>query len=150
MHHTKNAQGLLNLAKLADWFEAGAEHWTLDMKRGCTIARDTYSDKPIPETCGTAGCIAGAAFSLAVHEMDPFDRRRLFARATPKDDTQDEFAFDDVRKVALDWLGLEDDKSWYGHPLFSSDKAPEGVTATQAAAAIRRVIAGQDPWPWTT
>jgi hypothetical protein len=127
---------LENMQTLKAFFDDGAPHFHLDMTLPLgdpkSLAIQTYADEPIPADCGSAGCIAGAAYML----LDPFHSLDLGL----------ESQWDIIGPKALKLLGLPEEDEFYQHPLFSSELAPEGCTAEQASQAIQNVIDGKEPW----
>ena len=143
-----------NRRKLIDFFDEGAPHYTIDMDRG--LVTETYDFGQVPSTCGSAGCIAGAAFTMWLQTIDPARRATTVKRAQitqshdSDEDPQFEYDYQTVRDGALEFLGLpltdHAGPLQYGHPLFSSEMAPRGCTAADAARALRRTFEGKDPW----
>lgn len=130
-----------NLRKLKAFFDDGAPHFHLDMRVpfGAADRSDMtrYINSPVPENCGSAGCIAGAAYMLFEESPDP--HMHLVDQ------------WDTVCPKALRHLGLPNEgDEFFGHPLFDQNLAPEGCTAQQAAAAIENVLKGEFPWPIST
>ena len=115
------------LEELAHWLEAGAPHIIFDMNQSMEVIEEDPDQERFPLYCGTMCCIAGYACIL-----DDI-------RATPWPNTRDH---------ALRILGLPDDGSFYGHPLFNPELAPEDCTPQQAAVAVRKVIADPECNPW--
>jgi hypothetical protein len=143
MHHNPK---LPNLVRLAEFMDAGAPEWNFDMLTGAMKKFDRYSGKPVPTECGTAGCIAGAAFSMALGDMTPQERYKTLRAAANQ--SENEFAFKVVAQVACDWLGLTYEEDACAHnPLFMIAGHNARATPEQAAIAIRNTIAGEaDPW----
>jgi hypothetical protein len=140
-----------NRQKLIDFFDQGAPHYRFDMGSGLKV--DVYHSAEIPTTCGTAGCIAGAAFTMWLQSIEPEKRKRTVHQAAisadwslDEDDTV-EYDWDLILNGALEFLGLEKvSEDHCGHPLFNFALGYK-ATASDAAAALRRTFAGQDPWP---
>ena len=150
-----------NLTKLAEWLEAGAPHAYFSMKIGVCPPTDkdvawssgrryTFEKlfKDSPELnkpdCGTVCCIAGAA-----HLMSEAEEGQLF----PSLEEQLTFrpSWDNTAEAALDYLGLtrrplSEIDYHRAHDLFDMDLAPANCTPAQAAVAVRRVMAGEEPW----
>lgn len=138
---------LVNLNRLAQWFEAGAPHcvarmyWiisdveTVAKDEGLTIGEWRIAEG-IPEDCGTVCCVAGAAVLM----------KRSDEQGVPIHEVDFRRTWVDIRSEALEWLGLPDGGGWFAHPLFNDRLAPEGTGAAEMAAAIRRVMAGEHPW----
>jgi hypothetical protein len=87
--------------------------------------------------------------------ISPEERASLVDRATrtadwaPGDDDLVEYDWSMVLGAALRFLGLNHVQGEYcGHPLFNLERAPK-ATAADAAAALRRTFAGEEPWPGT-
>lgn len=146
----------VNRKNLIDFFDQGAPHYDFGMSRGLVVS--TYHAEEVPQTCGTAGCIAGAAFIMWLKTLEPKHRADVLKRAAttartldPKEDPTVEFDYTMVRDGALEFLGLEltqhDGWMQFGHPLFSPGLAPAMCTAAQAAEALRRTFDGEAPWP---
>lgn len=138
-----------NFEKLLSWLDAGAPHFVFDMDHGLDYVEQVrdieallaYSNQRDKAACGTVCCIAGAAqlMSLAPEgELfpSPEDQQRLVDYAD----------WTNTRDLALAWLGLPSNNDPLGHDLFSFALAPNNCTPQQAAAAVRRVMAGQEPW----
>lgn len=128
---------LENMQKLKAFFDAGAPHFHLDMNLPFGDAKlpeiIRFADEPIPETCGTAGCIGGAAYML----LSP----------NPEKDLDLGVQWYIIGPKALALLDLPDvGDSYYGHPLFNNNLSPRGCTASQASIAIQNVIDGKEPW----
>ena len=126
-----------NLTILREWFLAGAPHYYLNMNLPYGNPADPevveYVDKPIPNSCGSAGCIAGAAYHLLEERPD---------KHIPLEDQ-----WDVIRPKAMELLDLpEKGDPFFGHSLFNSDICPDDVTPEMAAEAIQNVIDGKDPW----
>lgn len=142
-----------NRHKLIDFFDQGAPHYHFDMMSGLQI--EVHHSTEVPTTCGTTGCIAGAAFTMWLRTLSPERRADLVDKATrtadwaPGDNELVEYDWSMVLGAALEFLGLKRVQGEYcGHPLFNLERAPK-ATAADAAAALRRTFAGQDPWPGT-
>jgi hypothetical protein len=142
-----------NRQKLIDFFDQGAPHYRFDMMSGLQI--EVHHSTEVPTTCGTTGCIAGAAFTMWLRTISPEERASLVDRATrtadwaPGDNDLVEYDWSMVLGAALDFLGLKRVQGEYcGHPLFNLERAPK-ATAADAAAALRRTFAGEEPWPGT-
>lgn len=146
----------VNRKKLIDFFDQGAPHFEFDMNRGLVVTLHHASE--VPSTCGTSGCIAGAAFTMWLQTLEPARRKEVAARAkkygdeiTCNDDDEPnpkiEYDYTLVRDGALEFLGLKRvDGQYCGHPLFSTEHAPHRATATDAAEALRRTFDGRAPW----
>jgi hypothetical protein len=147
---------LENLEKLAQWLEAGAPHVIFDMNVGvCPLTdQDVYDQtdyltlqeyidahpNPTPD-CGTACCMAGAAYLMSqAPEGQLFPSLEAQAKMTT--------LWTSIRNTAADFLGLHisQERWWVGHELFDQSLAPNNCTPAQAAAAVRRVMAGEAPW----
>ena len=147
-----------HLTQLAEWLEAGAPHAYFSMELGICPATDegifdnccsatleelfwhtNELDKP---ACGTVCCIAGAAQLMSIAPDG-----QIF----PSQKAQDEFmaagkgSWLKTQIDALNYLGLEMGDA-YDHPLFDMRRAPSPCSPAQAAVAVRRVIAGKEPW----
>lgn len=145
----------VNRANLIDFFDQGAPHFDFGMDRGLVVS--TYHASEVPNTCGSAGCIAGAAFVMWLKTLEPSYRAEIVKKAAktadlldPKEDPTVEFDYTMVRDGALEFLGLEltqhDGYMQFGHPLFSPGLAPRKCTAADAAEALRRTFDGKTPW----
>jgi hypothetical protein len=156
-----------HLTQLAEWLEAGAPHAYFSMELGVCAATDSgvadatsdYStlgsllrrtDEMLKPDCGTVCCIAGAAHLMSVAEPGEIFPSLKRQQALLKDAEGDWAA---TRDAALEFLGLSlhgDLMAQYkGHPLFDDELAPDPCSPAQAAAAVRRVIAGKAPWETT-
>ncbi len=138
-----------NCNKLLEWLDAGAPHAVFDITVGsaCVIEYkddDGHFMDPFVEhqvktkgigDCGTVCCIAGAAAALKLGDI-----------STPVQGIE----FTGIANLALDFLGLEKQSGchdpWLLHDLFDPDLAPSDCTPQQAAAALRRVMVGEEPW----
>jgi hypothetical protein len=146
-----------NRRKLIDFFEQGAPHYVFNMNKGLKV-QETYHKGDIPSTCGTTGCIAGAAFTMWLETLEPEHRKEILSKSTNNlnfdtsgdADYQDEFDYSIVRDGALKFLGLTLVGGFGGHPLFNMDEAPRHCTAPQAVFALRRTFEGKNPWPQRT
>lgn len=135
-----------NLKKLKAFFDAGAPHFhfnmTMPLISDIEFAIKRYHDEEIPSTCGSAGCIAGAAAQMA--------------GANTKGIGLDEMWIDVTRPEALKFCGFPEPyedrdapyahDAFFGHDLFDPDLAPFNCTPQQAAQAIQNVIDGRAPW----
>lgn len=131
------------MIRLKEWFDNGAPHFLFDMDVPYATGENPeelaeammnqtdeyYDDKEIPQTCGSAGCIAGAA----VH---------LFGSMEQKSD----ISWPNIRDSAADHLDLPCGDEFYHHDLFNPYITPSGVTAKMASEAIQRVIDGKEAW----
>lgn len=123
----------MGLKALAHWLEHGAPHVVFDMTQGMTLPDEPeHLREAAQKGCGTVCCIAGYAALLDGYE-----------RPT---DAYPDLDWEPLRDQALNALGLPNNGEWYGHDLFDNELAPHNCTPTQAAAAVRRVIAGKEPW----
>lgn len=117
--------------KTIAFFEAGAPHFTIDMVDWLRRTRseeepETYGDSPVPQLCGTAGCIAGVVYAIATGRGAPSDGPNM-----------------DVSHTAKAALGY----SIYslGMPLlFSPFAAPADVTAAECVEALRSARVNRD------
>ena len=146
----------VNRRQLIDFFDNGAPHFEFDMNRGLVVTLHHASE--VPSTCGTAGCIAGAAFTMWLQTLEPARRKEVAAQAKKYgdeitcNDADDpnppvEYDYGLVRDGALEFLGLErDHATHFGHPLFNMELAPRRATAADAAMALRRTFNGRAPW----
>jgi hypothetical protein len=158
-----------HLTQLAEWLEAGAPHAYFSMELGVCRATDggvadannEYStlasllrrtDEMRKPACGTVCCIAGAAHLMSVAEpgeVFPSPKRQQALLETADGN------WGDTRDAALEFLGLSHSLHggemavYKGHPLFDDALAPDPCSPAQAAAAVRRVIAGKAPWETT-
>lgn len=123
-----------NLNRVAEWLEAGAPHVIFNMLVGIGNV-DELIDVSGHSDCGTVCCIAGAAQLMSVAPEG-----QEFPDIETQIQMQQNADWADTEEVALEWLGLQDDS------LFSFHQAPDNCTPLQAAAAVRRVMAGQEPW----
>lgn len=127
-----------NLTILKKFFDDGAPHYHLDMNIPFGESSDPeiihYAKDPIPQTCGSAGCIAGAAYML----LHPSPDRQIPL----------EFQWQVIGSTALDLLDLPHsaDDEFYYHDLFNPHLAPDRCTAEDASKAIQNVIDGKAPW----
>jgi len=147
-----------NRQKLIDFFDKGAPHFEFNMDRGLVVTLHHASE--VPNLCGSAGCIAGAAFTMWLKTLEPSLRAEIVKKGVKRGDEittdseddpepQVEYDYHMVRDGALEFLGLsldEDRGGHFGHPLFSPYLAPQGCTATDAATALRRTFDGLTPW----
>lgn len=145
----------VNRRKLIDFFDAGAPHFEFDMRRGLVVK--TFHAHEVPSTCGSAGCIAGAAFTMWLQTIDPAHRAEVVEKGAtlPQADEPGhpdpgvEYDYNVVTDGALEFLGLPrtaHEGMQFGHPLFSPLLAPPGCTAADAAEALRRTFKGEYPW----
>lgn len=129
-----------NLEQLAQWLEAGAPHVVFNMSYyiaeldevGTDYEERAFrieSDQKGLGDCGTVCCIAGYA-------------AKMKCKKTANS------SWPETRDAAINILGLEHkhDAGGMGHDLFDPDLAPSNCTPQQAAAAVRRVMAGEEPW----
>jgi hypothetical protein len=158
-----------HLTQLAEWLEAGAPHAYFNMELGICAATDDgvadatgdcstlgsllrRTDEMLKPDCGTVCCIAGAAHLMSVAEPGEIFPSLKRQQALLKD-TEGDWAA--TRDAALGFLGLsrnlhESEMAVHkGHPLFDAVLAPDPCSPAQAAAAVRRVIAGKAPWKTT-
>lgn len=151
-----------NMQRLLTFYEAGAPEFRLDMATGLTAV--LHHDKPVPDFCGSAGCIAGSAFVMWLNDHPEDQRKDISARflspfvhedMEPEINGPDEseptvYAWKRIRDVAGKFLDIpiEDvcDHGNPGHALFHPGRAPSDCTATQAAQAIRNMLDGKEPW----
>ena len=148
-----------HLAQLAEWLEAGAPHAYFSMRVGLCPATDegvfeassnssleelfagsNELDKP---ACGSVCCIAGAAHLMSIA---PEGKGFPSAEAQRKLLESDEMYWPSTQGAAMKYLGFEDKGGFLDHPLFDFTLAPSPCSPAQAAIAVRRVIAGQEPW----
>lgn len=141
-----------NLLELKAWLDDGAPHVVFDMdtgvlpvkyaKRSVEQQRGVHSKgvKSIKRqmktkgigACGTACCIAGYAYILAVGEKKACAESEWYR----------------ISSKALEYLGLPYGCTEYGHDLFSPDLAPKGCTPAQASKAVQNVIDNPNVNPW--
>lgn len=147
-----------NRQKMIDFFDKGAPHFEFNMDRGLVVTLHHASE--VPSTCGSAGCIAGAAFTMWLQTLEPTLRAEIVKKGVKRGDEittdsedepepQIEYDYHMVRDGALEFLGLELNEReghHFGHPLFSPGLAPRGCTAADAAEALRRTFKGETPW----
>jgi len=141
---------IANCNKLLAWLDGGAPHAVLDM--GTTVrAPEKWDDDEdtLGNICGTICCIAGAAFQMSLTPDGSF----------PPDILQEaeEASMDDVMWGAATWLGLDVlckgkiQNNGLVLDLFCPDIAYDAgfvnPTPADAAAAVRRVMAGEEAWP---
>lgn len=138
------------LSGLADWLDEGAPGVAFNM---------FAIRQPISYVLGPEG--------------DPMDARMILRQVAEKNLTQTDICcgldgaavqlfdpvfpmyapehFERVQERALELLGLprmDKGPRWdCAHDLFDPTNAPDGCSPRQAAQAVRRLIAGQDPWP---
>lgn len=130
---------LENLRLLKAFFDAGAPHYHFDMTLPYGDPKSPevreYVNTVMPNECGSAGCIAGAAYQL--FSEDPI----LFTHVRVQN-------WQEVGSTALKLLGLTEDYATdgYFHELFDPELAPKGCTPAQASKAISRVMKGKKPW----
>jgi len=139
-----------NAALLLEWLDNGAPHTILAMETWGSdiytaiedeyesVVAAYYDDVSIPETCGTAACIAGAACMMAQGTWGDAEAAIETDLTTPESD-------------ALRWLGITKDANALDayHPLFCPEAARDGCgglpTSQDAANALRNTIQSGDP-----
>lgn len=138
-----------NCNKLLEWLDAGAPHAVFDITVGNMRVIERKDDngeirnswvaeqvetKGVGD-CGTVCCIAGAAAALKEGDI-----------STPIPSVD----FEVIATSALNFLGIEEQEDpedkYMLHDLFDPDLAPYNCTPQQAAAALRRVMVGEEPW----
>lgn len=163
------------LEKIAQWLESGAPEVAFDMSEGLAEGRyfdDIYdhrgtsrltaiaarNDRPEPE-CGTVCCIAGAAYLMSkAPEGRVFPSPEVQLELMTERDCGEECETPEDYARHGDWMRVETSARDWLEPtdfheqvmlmrLFNSAIAPEECTPAQAAEAVRRLMAGQDPWP---
>lgn len=151
---------LENLEKLAQWLEAGAPEAVFSMNVGLAPAdQDTIDTETayvsinhmITETgqtgkgaCGSVCCIAGASALMSMNDDNPDGLFPSFKRQSEIHRTRGGWGHN--KREALYFLGLDNNDCHFGHDLFDSDLAPDNCTPAQAAVAVRKVMAGKEPW----
>lgn len=128
------------LNELAKWLDQGAPHIVFNMNHGQIRLDDLGAPDNLDGDydlsikiakskglgdCGTVCCIAGYAAFL---------------------ENKIHFDWPGTRNTALRIFDLPRNGEYMGHDLFDQDLAPEDCTPEQAAVAVRRVIAGKEPW----
>jgi len=155
-----NQPNIPHLTQLAEWLEAGAPHTYFSMDIGiCAATDDAVSSVSLHYTledaligtaelakpdCGSVCCIAGAA-----HLMSIAGPGEVFPSPSAQRERvgEDHVPWAETMEAALAYLGLVDEGTTHmGHPLFSHRLAPHPCSPAQAAVAVRRVIAGKEPW----
>lgn len=144
-----------NMQRLLAFYEAGAPHFDLVMNR--PLVATTFHNELIPQLCGSAGCIAGSAFAMALADLPEREAAKIATHNIYSKDLHlngrdaVSYTWAKVQPMALDFLGLEYPDNGDGedigmHPLFDQVLAPQDCTARQAAQAIRNVMDGKEPW----
>ena len=141
-----------NCNQLLNWLDDGAPHAVFNMDfcnmplsvvTGDDIEADTDDatrrDEIILEAktkgigeCGTVCCIAGAAAGMTQGDI-----------SKPLEEIQ----WHVIADTAIKFLGIEKQNTLMSHDLFDNCLAPENCTPAQAAAALRRVMVGEEAWP---
>lgn len=138
------------LEKLAEWLEAGAPELVFNMDYGIVSEDGLDLEEMLVETgqtglggCGSVCCIAGAAYLMSIAPEGS-----MFPDLNTQIQFQEEY-WHIIAGGALTFLGLPPGRDdFFHHDLFSSDLAPYNCTPKQAAVAVRRVIAGKEPWSY--
>lgn len=151
--NTTQSVRLTRLHALADLLEALApdspDH-TFNMAVGLEYSEDFTPDQVVNRECGTVGCIAGYAVTIAMD--DPDIQKSLIASIQ-----QAEYHRSVSGRMFADWWTMEYIAIGYLHltadeadDLFLADldsDIAETVTSQAAAHAVRRLIDGKQPWP---
>lgn len=141
-----------NCNAILDWLDLGAPHAVFDMEISSLPVSQVCFDEDDEEdlekkgvfyeqvetkgigSCGTACCIAGAAYGMMKGDISK-------TYGGPGGVTWQEMS-----EAAGEWLGVPFNNDFYYNDLFENTRISKNATPADAAAALRRVMVGDDAW----